>query len=120
MPHIGYKTLLTEDEKFCFAILEIPDDALTNEDRTDVKVKGKAKFRCSKATVVDIHDLDGNPIVEAYSQHDKKFKYTMEKTSAQNFILFYLLPSSFKPSFKRKFKNIYTRSWLFGFRFPCF
>ena len=59
-------------------VLEIPSTAQHNMDRTNVKDKQFAKHRCSEAIVKEIINLTTKKSAnEAYSIHDKQFKYIL-------------------------------------------
>lgn len=64
-------------DKFLIVVLEIPDGANTNIGRSNVLKKNKetAKYRCDKAKVIDIYDLDYNKHSEAYSIFKNSFCY---------------------------------------------
>ena len=55
---IGYKAAFNENTRVVIT-LEIPDDALTNINRTSVVVKEKAKHRANKVKVLKIEDKQG-------------------------------------------------------------
>ena len=57
---IGYKVAHSTDEKRVIITLDIPDDACTNMNRTDIVNKDTAKYRTNKATVLSIEDENGN------------------------------------------------------------
>jgi antitoxin component YwqK of YwqJK toxin-antitoxin module len=62
--------------------LEIPDDALTNMNRSSVVIKETAKYRANKANVLKIEDADGNLYETAESgfYEKKKILYKVGET----------------------------------------
>ena len=61
---IGYKVAKVGKVRVVIT-LDIPDDAITNVDRTSVVVKDTAKYRTNKAEVLKIEDEDGKEYTEA-------------------------------------------------------
>jgi antitoxin component YwqK of YwqJK toxin-antitoxin module len=61
---IGYKAAKVGKTRVLIT-LDIPEDAITNVDRTSVVVKDTAKYRTNKAKVVKIEDKDGKEYTEA-------------------------------------------------------
>ncbi len=69
---IGYK-IGTNDGMRVLVTLEISKDAKTNLDRTDIKDKEYAKYRCDRCKVLSIEDTDGNRYQSAKNSfYDKK------------------------------------------------
>lgn len=66
---IGYKAAKTKDGKRVVITLEIPDDATTNNKRSDIIDVNYAKLRTDKAYIVKIEDSDGNTYHHAISAH---------------------------------------------------
>ena len=62
--------------KNCIVVLEIPVDARTNLDRSDVVEMSHAKFRCNEAMVVDIYNKQTKDRVDEIASHsDPCFNY---------------------------------------------
>jgi antitoxin component YwqK of YwqJK toxin-antitoxin module len=55
---LGYKAAKNGDTRVLIT-LEIPEDALTNIERTSVKVKETAKYRANKVKILKIEDSEG-------------------------------------------------------------
>lgn len=60
--------------------LEIPEDALTNLERTSIVDKSKATYRTNKAKVLKIEDFNGNMYTTAFSVYDESFDYNVGET----------------------------------------
>ena len=75
MAIIGYKAAFAYNKRVVVT-LEIPDDALTNLLRENAVVKEYAKYRCNKAKVVKIEDIDGKEYEEAITVHYDKNSLT--------------------------------------------
>lgn len=76
MSNLGYKVA-----SGCLVTLIIPSSARTNEDRSNVKHKKTAKYRCSKAFVVSIVKFrNGKTKKSAASTRDSRIKYRVGKT----------------------------------------
>ncbi len=72
---IGYK-VAKNDETRVIITLEIPEDALTNMNRSSVAIKETAKYRTNKAKVLKIEDSEGN----TYQSAESGFYYTKKLT----------------------------------------
>ena len=79
---IGYKVAQTTDEKRVIITLDIPHDACTNMNRTNIINKDTAKYRTNKATVLYIEDENGNMYETATSciYTDKQLTYKVGET----------------------------------------
>jgi len=62
----GYKVAKSDDSRV-IVTLQIPDDAQTNMGRSSVVVKETAKYRASKAKVLEIQDAEGKNYDSAIS-----------------------------------------------------
>ena len=78
---IGFKCAKVDDVRV-LVTLDIPEDAITNINRTNVAVKETAKYRANKAKVIKIEDVDGNEYTEAITgfYHNKLLIYTIDET----------------------------------------
>lgn len=78
---IGYKAGFS-DKKRVIITLEIPEDALTNINRTNIVDKSKAKYRTNKAVVIKIEDKEGNTyeFAESGFYKAKKVDYLIHET----------------------------------------
>jgi antitoxin component YwqK of YwqJK toxin-antitoxin module len=79
---IGYKVAKNGGDTRVVITLEIPEDALTNMERSTIRVKDTAKYRTNKAIVVKIEDQKGNKYTSAKSfvHKDKSLTYTLGET----------------------------------------
>ncbi len=88
---IGYKIgqiTLGDTQIRVLITLEIPNDAQTNLNRTDIKDKKYAKYRCNKALVISIEDNKGNKHENAFSSiyNEKSIEYKVgEKVEEPNY-----------------------------------
>lgn len=78
---LGYKYAVTEDrENWAIVTLDIPEDALTNIERSGIVHAQTASYRTNKATVVAIEDIHGKPMLRAVSRDSfKKQVYVVGK-----------------------------------------
>lgn len=75
MSHIGYKSA-----KDCVVTLEIPADALTNENRHNVINKQYGQFRTNRAKVLSVEQIvDGKQIDKICSDFNNTFIYKVGK-----------------------------------------
>ena len=79
---IGYKVAQTTDEKRVIITLDIPNDACTNMNRTNIVNKDTATYRTNKATVRSIEDENGNIYETATSciYTDNQLTYNIGET----------------------------------------
>ena len=76
---IGYK-IAHINSKRVLVTLDIPNDAKTNSNRSNILDIKHAKYRCNKCKVIKINDLDGNEYNEAYSlYYNQNFKYILNE-----------------------------------------
>ena len=74
---IGYK-IAKNGERRVVVTLEIPNDALTNMNRSSIAVKETAKYRANKAKVLKIEDDEGNCYSTATSfNYDKSLEHKL-------------------------------------------
>lgn len=81
---IGYKIAKVQSnnkQKRVLVTLEIPQDAKTNLNRSDIVDATKAKYRCNKAKVIKIEDIECRKYLEVTTlfYSDKKLKYVVGK-----------------------------------------
>lgn len=75
---IGYKGARNR-YTYVVITLEIPDDAITNINRSNIAVKDTAKYRTNKAKVLKIEDQNGKEYDVAQSCYDHLFEYEVNK-----------------------------------------
>ena len=88
---IGYKIgqiILGNTQIKVLITLEIPNDAQTNLNRTNIKHKEYAKYRCNKALVISKKDKKENKHENAFSSiyNEKSIEYKVgEKVEEPNY-----------------------------------
>ncbi len=71
---LAYKAAKNSDTRVLIT-LEIPEDAITNINHSNIVVKETAKYRANKAKVLKIEDADGKQYNSATSFWDTSFLY---------------------------------------------
>jgi antitoxin component YwqK of YwqJK toxin-antitoxin module len=77
---IGYKVAKNDNSTRVLITLKIPEDAITNINRSNIVVKETAKHRANKVKVIKIEDADGKQYNSATSFWDTSFIYKMDDT----------------------------------------
>ena len=82
---IGYKIAMNKNrDLFLIVKLKIPQEAITNYNRTNIKNRESAKYRSNMATVIDIYDFYGNKHYEAHSIYNKNYFYQVGDFLTEN------------------------------------
>jgi hypothetical protein len=82
---IGYKIAKNVAGDRVVVTLEIPADALTNTERTNIAVRETAKYRANKATVLRIEDAAGKeyPAATSFCYDSKQLTYRIGETNEE-------------------------------------